>query len=103
MFGSSARSANSTSPTVLLFDIDGTFILTGGAGRRAMTAAFADTHRNGEACSHFSFAAHDRPRDRSRRSARDSCSERRRRRPAKPTSTQSWKPIRSALSKRWHH
>ncbi|AKU98210.1 Hydrolase, haloacid dehalogenase-like family [Labilithrix luteola] len=50
------RSASSTTPTVLLFDIDGTLILTGGAGRRAMTAAFADVHRNGEACSHFSFA-----------------------------------------------
>lgn len=50
------RSANTTSPTVLLFDIDGTLILTGGAGRRAMTAAFDDVHRNGEACAHFSFA-----------------------------------------------
>lgn len=29
-----------TRPTVLLFDIDGTLILTGGAGRRAMVAAF---------------------------------------------------------------
>lgn len=29
-------------PTVLLFDIDGTLITTGGAGRRAMTRALAD-------------------------------------------------------------
>lgn len=29
-------------PTVLLFDIDGTLITTGGAGRRAMTQALAD-------------------------------------------------------------
>ena len=29
---------------LLLFDIDGTLILTGGAGQRAMTRAFAQTH-----------------------------------------------------------
>ena len=29
---------------LLLFDIDGTLILTGGAGSRAMTRAFAATH-----------------------------------------------------------
>lgn len=29
-------------PTVLLFDIDGTLVLTGGAGARAMTRAFED-------------------------------------------------------------
>ncbi|HOT00869.1 MAG TPA: HAD family hydrolase, partial [Acidobacteriota bacterium] len=29
---------------VLLFDIDGTLITTGGAGRRAMEAAFRDVH-----------------------------------------------------------
>ena len=29
---------------LLLFDIDGTLILTGGAGSRAMTRAFAETH-----------------------------------------------------------
>ena len=29
---------------LLLFDIDGTLVLTGGAGSRAMTRAFAETH-----------------------------------------------------------
>src|SRR5690348_10403074 len=31
-------------PTVLLFDIDGTLVLTGGAGRRAMVGAFVEVH-----------------------------------------------------------
>lgn len=31
-------------PTVLLFDVDGTLILTGGAGRRAMVGAFRSLH-----------------------------------------------------------
>ncbi len=31
-------------PTVLLFDIDGTLVATGGAGRRAMVGAFADVY-----------------------------------------------------------
>jgi len=33
-----------TRPTVYLFDIDGTLISTGGAGRRAMEGAFRDVH-----------------------------------------------------------
>ena len=39
----------SSLPTVLLFDIDGTLVLTGGAGRRAMNRAFTDAcgHANG--------------------------------------------------------
>jgi len=44
-------------PTVFLFDIDGTLILTGGAGRRSMQAAFVDVL--GESASGvlgFSFA-----------------------------------------------
>lgn len=36
-------------PTVLLFDIDGTLVTTGGAGRRAMSRAFAETHGRPEA------------------------------------------------------
>lgn len=32
-------------PTVLLFDLDGTLITTGGVGRRAMSGAFAKLHR----------------------------------------------------------
>jgi len=43
-------------PTVLLFDIDGTLILTGGAGRRAMEGAFADVTGSASACAHFSFS-----------------------------------------------
>jgi phosphoglycolate phosphatase len=37
-------------PTVLLFDIDGTLITTGGVGRRAMERAFEDEHGSREAC-----------------------------------------------------
>ncbi len=42
-------------PTVLLFDIDGTLVTTGGAGRKALERAFAELHGRPEACSHFSF------------------------------------------------
>lgn len=38
-------------PTVLLFDIDGTLITTGGAGRRAMDRAFQKRHGRKDACS----------------------------------------------------
>lgn len=43
-------------PTVYLFDIDGTLLATGGAGRRAMEAAFAALTGRADACSGFSFA-----------------------------------------------
>lgn len=43
-------------PTVLLFDIDGTLITTGGAGRRAIVAAFEQLHGRRDACDHFSFS-----------------------------------------------
>ena len=44
-------------PTVFLFDIDGTLLLTGGAGRRAMRAAFGDLHgEHGPAALDFAFA-----------------------------------------------
>jgi len=43
-------------PTVFLFDIDGTLISSGSAGRRAVEAAFAACHGRAEACSDFSFA-----------------------------------------------
>ena len=44
-------------PTVYLFDIDGTLISTGGAGRRAMEGAFTDLHgAPGKAAIQFSFA-----------------------------------------------
>src|SRR5688572_13143151 len=36
-------------PTVFLFDIDGTLVTTGGAGRRAMSRAFGQTHGRPEA------------------------------------------------------
>lgn len=42
-------------PTVLLFDIDGTLLSTGGAGRRAIARAFDVLHRREDACSTFSF------------------------------------------------
>ena len=38
-----------TGPTVFLFDIDGTLVLTGGAGRRAMESAFTLLHGPGGA------------------------------------------------------
>jgi len=47
-------------PTILLFDLDGTLVSTGGAGRRAIERAFnvlfADRGGSREACGHFSFA-----------------------------------------------
>lgn len=43
-------------PTVLLFDIDGTLLETGGAGRASMAGAFADVHGRAEAASGFSYA-----------------------------------------------
>ena len=36
------RSSNRVRPTVLLFDIDGTLITTGGVGRRALERAFEE-------------------------------------------------------------
>lgn len=42
-------------PTVLLFDIDGTLVSTGGAGRRSIERAFETLHGRPDACSHFSF------------------------------------------------
>jgi phosphoglycolate phosphatase-like HAD superfamily hydrolase len=43
-------------PTVLLFDLDGTLVSTGGAGRRAIEAAFTDLFGRGDACSHLDFS-----------------------------------------------
>lgn len=48
--------ADRSRPTVYLFDIDGTLLATGGAGRRAMEAAFAAVTGRADACSGFSFA-----------------------------------------------
>jgi phosphoglycolate phosphatase len=42
-------------PIIFLFDIDGTLLLTGGAGRRAMITAFARRHGRGDACEGFAF------------------------------------------------
>jgi phosphoglycolate phosphatase-like HAD superfamily hydrolase len=42
-------------PTVLLFDIDGTLVTTGGVGRRAVERAFARQHGRPEACSQIRF------------------------------------------------
>jgi phosphoglycolate phosphatase-like HAD superfamily hydrolase len=43
-------------PTVLLFDIDGTLVTTGGAGRRAMEQAFERLHGRRDACDSFSMS-----------------------------------------------
>lgn len=40
---------------VLLFDIDGTLLDSGGAGRRSMVGAFAASHGRPDACEGFSF------------------------------------------------
>jgi phosphoglycolate phosphatase-like HAD superfamily hydrolase len=42
-------------PTILLFDIDGTLITTGGVGRRAIARAFGELHGDSEASTHFRF------------------------------------------------
>jgi phosphoglycolate phosphatase len=44
-----------TSPTVLLFDIDGTLVSTSGAGRRSMERTFSNLYGKNP-CSGFSFA-----------------------------------------------
>jgi phosphoglycolate phosphatase-like HAD superfamily hydrolase len=43
-------------PTVLLFDIDGTLVTTGGAGRRAISRAFEKLHGRLDACESFSLS-----------------------------------------------
>jgi phosphoglycolate phosphatase-like HAD superfamily hydrolase len=43
-------------PTVLLFDIDGTLVTTGGAGRRSMDLAFEKLHGRRDACDSFSMS-----------------------------------------------
>lgn len=40
-------------PTVLLFDIDGTLLTSGGVGRRAMERAFEQAHGRRDACESF--------------------------------------------------
>ncbi|MGO9828876.1 MAG: HAD family hydrolase [Myxococcaceae bacterium] len=40
-------------PTVLLFDIDGTLVTTGGVGRRALELAFERAHGRRDACAGF--------------------------------------------------
>jgi phosphoglycolate phosphatase len=42
-------------PTVVLFDIDGTLVSTGGAGRRAIDIAFDKHFGRADACRDFSF------------------------------------------------
>lgn len=42
-------------PTVLLFDIDGTLVTTGGVGRRAIERAFHHRHGRPDACSLIRF------------------------------------------------
>jgi phosphoglycolate phosphatase len=42
-------------PTVLLFDIDGTLVTTGGVGRRALELAFERSHGRRDACAGFRF------------------------------------------------
>ncbi|MCS6902025.1 MAG: HAD family hydrolase [Myxococcales bacterium] len=43
------------SPSLFLFDIDGTLLNTGGAGRRAMASAFGLHYLRPDACEGFSF------------------------------------------------
>lgn len=43
-------------PTVLLFDIDGTLVDTGGAGRRSMVGAFLEVTGREDACANIEFA-----------------------------------------------
>jgi phosphoglycolate phosphatase len=43
-------------PTVLLFDIDGTLVATGGAGRRAMVGAFSELYGQADVFEGISFA-----------------------------------------------
>src|SRR5262245_32438407 len=42
-------------PLVLLFDIDGTLISSGGAARRAIEKAFERAHGRGDACEKINF------------------------------------------------
>lgn len=42
-------------PTVLLFDIDGTLVTTGGVGRRAVERAFERVHGRADACALIRF------------------------------------------------
>jgi phosphoglycolate phosphatase-like HAD superfamily hydrolase len=42
-------------PTVLLFDVDGTLVTTGGVGRRALELAFERSFGRKDACAHFRF------------------------------------------------
>ncbi|MCK6588419.1 MAG: HAD family hydrolase [Polyangiaceae bacterium] len=42
-------------PTIYLFDIDGTLVTTGGAGRRAIERAFERLHKRPDACAGISF------------------------------------------------
>ncbi|MBX5480899.1 MAG: haloacid dehalogenase-like hydrolase [Myxococcaceae bacterium] len=42
-------------PTVLLFDIDGTLVTTGGAGRRALERVFEVVYQREDACRGFRF------------------------------------------------
>lgn len=42
-------------PTIALFDIDGTLIVTGGTGRRSVNRAFAQLHGRADACDSFGF------------------------------------------------
>src|SRR5690349_13131502 len=37
-------------PTILLFDVDGTLVTTGGAGRRALERVFSDCFARDDAC-----------------------------------------------------
>lgn len=43
-------------PAIYLFDIDGTLVSTGGAGRRAIERAFERLYRQRDACAGISFA-----------------------------------------------
>ncbi|HZF50246.1 MAG TPA: HAD family hydrolase [Polyangiaceae bacterium] len=42
-------------PAIFLFDIDGTIVTTGGAGRRAIERAFDRLHKRSDACDGISF------------------------------------------------
>ena len=84
-------------PKLVLFDIDGTLVLTGGAGLRAMNRAFRD-HRLGHGCDALARRDSGRRTHRLEHPARHARAPRARarRRPARPLA----RPLRDAPARR---
>lgn len=53
--GAVVKASRVRRPTVLLFDIDGTLVTSGGVGRRALERAFQRCHGRPDACSQLRF------------------------------------------------